>query len=427
MKNPYPSEKNSKPLIRYRWIICSLLFFATTINYLDRQVLSILAPVLQKDFGWNEIDYGNIVFAFQLAYAFALIAAGRIIDAIGTRLGYAVFVLTWSLVTMAHAAAGSVLGFGIARFALGITEAGNFPAAIKTVSEWFPKRERALATGIFNSGSMIGAIAAPLTVPWIALTFGWQAAFIMLGATGFVWLIFWWLLYSHPAKMPRLDPAELALITSDPPDSPMEKVSYLRLLGCRGVWAIAAGRFLSDPIWWFFLFWLPKFLGKEHGVDLASLGLPLIVIYAISALGSISGGWISGHLINRGWSLNSARKVSMLIPALLVMPVFFAATTSSLWLAVALISLATAGHCAWMANLFSLVSDIFPKKVVASVTGIAGMAGSLGGMLIAVFAGWLLETTGLYWPLFLIATCSYIIAWSIICLLVPKIETIHFK
>lgn len=422
-----PPLSGSPPATGYRWIICGLLFFATTVNYLDRQVLSILAPVLQDKFRWSEMDYGNIVFAFQLAYAFALVVAGRIIDAVGTRAGYLMFVGAWSLAAIAHAAAGSVLGFGIARFALGVTEAGNFPAAIKAVAEWFPKRERALATGIFNSGSLVGAVVAPLAVPWIAASFGWRAAFIVLGATGFVWMLCWWLLYARPGQIRRLDPRELALITSDPPDPPAENAGYARLLRCRGVWAFAAGKFLSDPVWWFFLFWLPKFLGKQHGLDIAGMGLPLVVIYAVSAVGSIGGGWMAGWFLNRGWSLNAARKTALLVPALAVAPVFFAPGATSLWAAVALISLATAGHCAWMSNLFSLVSDLFPKDLVASVTGLGGMAGSVGGMLIAIFAGWLLETTGMYWPIFLVAAGSYLVAWVVICLLVPKIEPVPFR
>jgi ACS family hexuronate transporter-like MFS transporter len=407
----------------FRWTICGLLFFATTINYLDRQVLSILAPKLQGEFGWTEVDYGNIVFAFQLAYALAMIGAGRVVDIFGTRLGYPLFVATWSLASMAHALAGSVLGFGVARFALGITEAGNFPAAIKTVAEWFPKKERALATGIFNSGSLVGAVGAPLVIPWIALAFGWQAAFIILGATGFVWVVLWWMLYTRPEQKRGIDPAELALITGDAPDGePKEKIPWARLLRYRGVWAFVAGKFFSDPIWWFFLFWLPKFLNKEHGLDLAGMGLPLVVIYSVSAIGSIGGGWITGRLMSSGWSLNAARKTVMLVAALAVVPVFFAASAPNLWVVVGLISLATAAHCAWMANLFSLVSDIYPTQVVASVTGIGGFAGSVGGMLIAIFTGWLLQTTGAYWPIFLTAALSYVVAWVIIALLVPKIE-----
>lgn len=409
----------------WRWVVCGLLFFATTFNYLDRQVLSILAPSLQKSLGWSEQDYGNIVFAFQLSYAFALVGAGRLLDRLGTRNGYAWFVGLWSLACMAHALARSAFGFGIARFVLGLTEAGNFPAAIKTVSEWFPKKERALATGIFNSGSLLGAIIAPATVPFLALAFGWKSTFLILGLLNMVWLAAWLLFYRSPQDKRGLDPAELAYIQSDPVEAPSEKLRWSHLLRHKGVWAFAVGKFLSDPIWWFFLFWLPKFLGQQYGLNLTAMGLPLVVIYAVSAAGSIGGGWAAARLMNAGWSLNAARMGVMLVCALAVIPVFFAAQTTSLWMAVTLISLATAAHCGWMANLFSLVSDMFPKKAVASVTGIGGMAGSVGGMLIALFAGWLLEATGTYWPLFAIAAGSYITAWLIIRLLVPKIEPVN--
>lgn len=408
----------------YRWRICALVFFATTVNYLDRQVLSILAPTLQTEFGWTESDYGHIVFAFQLAYALAMVLAGRLIDKFGTKIGYAVYVGLWSLAAMAHAGARSVMGFGIARFGLGLTEAGNFPAAIKAMAEWFPKKERALATSIFNSGSLIASIIAPLVVPWLALTFGWQSAFIFIGATGFLWMIAWWFVYELPEKKKGVSPAELALIQSDPPEPTMEKLHWRELLRYRGVWAFVVGKLFSDPIWWFFLFWLPKFLNTKHGLDIKAMGAPLVVIYGVCMVGSIGAGWLATFLINKGWSINASRKTVMLICALATVPVGFAAKLPSLWVVVALISLATAGHSGWMANLFSMVSDIFPKKAVASVTGIGGMAGALGGMFIAELAGWLLETTGQYWPIFVLAGCSYVTAWIIICLLVPKIETV---
>ena len=415
------------PRFGYRWSICALLFFATTINYIDRQVLSILAPTLQKHLGWSEMEYGHIVFAFQAAYAVALVLSGRLIDKIGTRIGYAIFVALWSVAAMAHAAVHSAFGFGVARLALGLTEAGNFPAAIKTVAEWFPRKERALATGIFNSGSMLGAIIAPVTVPWLAVKFGWQSTFLVLGATGFVWLALWSMVYTAPQEKRGLDPAELAYIQSDPAEAQENDIPWSQMLCYRGVWAVIVGRFMSDPIWWFFLFWLPKFLEKQHGLNLTGMGLPLVVIYTSSAVGSIGGGWASARLIDRNWSLNAARKGVMLVCALAVVPVFLAARAESLWLAVGLISLATASHCGWMANVFSLASDIFPKKAVASITGIAGMAGAVGGMLIAEFAGWLLQNTGSYWVLFTIAACSYILGWIIICLLVPTIAPIDLQ
>ena len=408
----------------YRWVICGLLFFATTINYLDRQVLSILAPQLQKSLDWTEQDYAHIVFAFQCAYAFALVGAGRLIDRFGTRKGYAAFVGLWSLASMSHALARSAFGFGVARFALGLTEAGNFPAAIKTVSEWFPKKERALATGIFNSGSLLGAVIAPALVPVIAEKFGWQSNFLILGSLDVTWLALWWIFYRRPEDKRGLHPAELAYIQSDPEEAHSAKLRWKDLLGYRGVWAFAAGKFFSDPVWWFFLFWLPKFLCKQFGLNLTAMSLPLMFIYGVSAFGSVGGGWISDRLMSAGWSLNATRKSVMLVSALAVVPVFFAAKAPGLWVAVGLISLATAAHCAWMANLFSLVSDLFPKNAVASVTGIGGMAGSVGGMLIALAAGWLLENTGSYYPLFVIAASSYVLAWIVIHLLVPKIEPV---
>lgn len=403
------------------------MFFATTINYLDRQVLSILAPTLQKDLGWSELDYGHIVFAFQLAYAMAMVLAGKLIDQFGTKIGYAVCVGLWSLASMGHAAARSALGFGVARLALGFTEAGNFPAAIKVIAEWFPKKERALANGIFNSGTFVASISAPLIVPWLALTFGWQSAFIAIGAVGFLWMIVWWLIYEKPEDKKGLDPQELAFIQSDPADASAEKIPWLHLFRYRGVWAYVIGKLFTDPIWWFFLFWLPKFLNQKHGLDIQAMGLPLVVIYGVCVLGSIWAGWLASRLIHKGWSINASRKTVMLICALATVPVGFAAKLPSLWVVVALISLATAGHCGWMANLYSLVSDIFPKRAVASVTGIGGMAGALGGMFIAELVGWMLETTGQYWPIFVMAACSYVSAWILICILVPKIETMKIK
>jgi ACS family hexuronate transporter-like MFS transporter len=418
------NTETMKKMSKYRWRVCALVFFATTVNYLDRQVLSILAPTLQQDLGWSEIDYGHIVFSFQLAYALAMVLAGRLIDKFGTKIGYAVYVGLWSIAAMFHAAARSTFSFGVARFGLGLSEAGNFPAANKAVAEWFPKKERALATGIYNSGAFVASISAPIIVPWLALTFGWQSAFIAIGAVGFLWIIAWWLMYEKPEDQKGVTQSEMELINSDPPEPPMEKLHWLHLLRYRGVWAFVVGKFFSDPIWWFFLFWLPKFLNEKHGLNIKEMGAPLVVIYGVCMVGSIGAGWLASKLISRGWSINRARKTVMLVCALATIPVGFAARLPSLWIVVALISLATAGHCGWMANLFALVSDIFPKKAVASVTGIGGMAGALGGMFIAEGAGWLLEKTGAYWPIFVLAGCSYVTAWIIICLLVPKIETI---
>jgi ACS family hexuronate transporter-like MFS transporter len=406
---------------RYRWIICALLFFATTINYLDRQVLGILADPLQKELDWSESDYGWITAAFTGAYAAGQLIVGRLMDTLGTRTGFSLAVVCWSLAAMAHSAARSAIGFGMARFALGLSEAGNFPASIKTVAEWFPKTERALATGIFNSGSNVGAIVAPLVVPWIATRFGWQSAFLITGATGFAWLVCWLAIYRKPEEHPRLSPSELAHIRSDPVE-PTIAIPWSHLLRHRQTWAFAAGKFCTDPIWWFFLFWLPKFLAKEHGISLTGLTLPLVVIYLAADVGSIGGGWISSTLIHRGWSVNAGRKTAMLVCALCVVPILLAARASNLWVAVGLISLATAAHQGWSANLFTLVSDTFPRRAVASVVGIGGFAGAASGMLIATATGYLLQWTRSYVPIFFVAASAYLIALAVIHALVPDLQ-----
>jgi MFS transporter, ACS family, aldohexuronate transporter len=425
-----------------RWGVCALLFFAATINYVDRQVIGILKPTLQQQFGWSEIDYADIVFAFQLAYAIGLLLAGRVMDRVGTRLGFAVAIIIWSVAAMAHAEAlaigpaaaaflgivgltyaPSVAGFIAARFALGIGEAGNFPAAIKTVAEWFPKRERALATGIFNGGTNIGAVVTPLVVPWITLTYGWYWAFVVTGALGFLWLFAWWFFYDAPERHRRVSRAELDLIKSDPPE-PAVNVPWLSLLPHRQTWAFAVAKFMTDPIWWVYLFWVPDFLNRNHGVNLASVGLPLIIIYLVADVGSIAGGWLSSSLIKRGWSVNRARKTTMLISALAVVPMVFAAQASNMWTAVALISLAASAHQAWSCNVFTLTSDMFPRQAVGSVVGFGGMAGAVGGMLIAKLTGALLEFTGSYVPVFLIAGSTYLAALAIVHLLVPRLEPV---
>ncbi len=407
---------------RFRWVICALLFFATTINYMDRQVLGILAPTLQKEIGWNEIDYGNIVVAFQAAYALGLVLAGVFMDRFGTRLGYAIAICVWSLAAMSHAAARSVAGFATARFALGAGEAGNFPAAIKTVAEWFPKRERALATGIFNAGSNVGAILAPLTVPFIALNWGWQWAFIALGAVGFLWLIFWLPLYRRPELHPRVSAAELAHINSDPAED-TAKAPWLQLLGHRQTWAFAAGKFLTDTIWWFYLYWTPKFLDKQFHISLSKLGAPLVVVYCVADIGSIGGGWLSGRLIKRGWSVNAGRKTAMLVCALCVVPVVLSAWVTEMWAAVALVSLAAAAHQGWSANLFTTASDMFPRRAVGSVVGIGGMAGAMGGIIFSSAAGHVLEWTGgNYAPIFAVCGVTYLVALGVIHVLAPRLE-----
>ncbi len=406
---------------RYRWVICALLFFATTINYVDRQVLGLLKGTLQSELGWNEIDYSNVAFAFTTAYAIGLVLVGRLMDWLGTRKGFSLAIIFWSLAAMGHAFARSVTGFSAARFALGLGEAGNFPAAVKTVAEWFPKKERALATGLFNSGSNIGAIVTPLVVPWITREYGWRVAFIATGALGFVWLVFWLLLYRRPEEHTRLSTAELAYIRSDPPEA-TTKIAWARLLPHRQTWAFAMGKFITDPVWWFYLFWLPDFLGKTYKLDLKNIGLPLIVIFIMADVGSIAGGWLSSAFIKRGWTINAGRKTAMLICALSVVPIVFAAKAANLWVAVALIGLATAAHQGWSANLFTLTSDMFPRRAVGSVVGIGGMAGAIGGMLIAKVAGYLLEWTGSYVPLFAFAASAYLVALLVIHLLVPQLE-----
>ena len=408
----------------YRWVICGLLFFATTINYVDRQVIGLLAKDLQVTIGWSEIEYGNIVAAFNAAYALGLLISGRLMDRFGTKIGYTIALVIWSLAGMVTALARSAFQFGIARAALGIGEAGNFPAAIKTVAEWFPKKERALATGIFNAGTNVGAVVAPLTVPWIAIHLGWQWAFILTGAIGFLWLAFWLPVYRKPDEHPRLSAAERAYIQSDPPD-PVSKTPWIQLIPHRQTCAFAIGKYLTDPIWWFYLYWIPNFLREKHGLDLSTIGPPVIVIYVIADFGSIGGGWLSSSFIKRGWSVNRARKTAMLICALLVTPVVFVSQISSLWGVVALIGLAAAAHQGWSANIFTTVSDMFPRRAVGSVVGVGGMAGALGGATLAVLVGYILQTTGNnYMLIFFIAGSAYLIALGIIQLLAPKLQPI---
>jgi ACS family hexuronate transporter-like MFS transporter len=395
----------------YRWRICALLFFATTINYVDRQVLGVLAPYLQSVIGWNEIQYGYIVTSFQAAYAIGLLVAGGVIDRLGTRIGYAIAICIWSLAAMSHALVQTVMGFAIARFALGLGESGNFPAAIKTVAEWFPRKERALATGIFNSGSNVGAIVAPLVVPWITLRLGWHWAFLFTGFLSTAWLIAWLTVYR----------SGFAGIQEDEGES-TSKIPWANLLAYRQTWAFLLGKFITDPVLWFMIFWLPKFLNSEYGLTLTNLGPPLVVIYVMADVGSVSGGWISSVFLRRGWSANRARKSAMLICACLVVPIIFAAKARNLWVAVSLIGLAAAAHQGWSVNLFTIVSDTFPRRAVGSVVGIGGFGGAVAGMLVATFTGFLLQFTGSYVPLFVMASSAYLLALLVIHLLVPKLE-----
>jgi MFS transporter, ACS family, aldohexuronate transporter len=405
----------------FRWVVCALIFLATTINYIDRQVIGILKPVLQGELRWNEIDYSNIVFAFQLAYAIGLLLMGRVMDWLGTRKGFSLAALAWSVAAMAHALARSVMGFSAVRFALGLSESGNFPAAIKTIAEWFPRKERALATGFLNAGTNVGAMTTPLIVPWITYNYGWRWAFIATGALGFLWLIAWLAIYGPPESHARVSKAELAYIRGDPPE-PKAKIAWAKLFPHRQTWAFAFGKFMTDPIWWVYLFWVPDFLHKRHGITLLEMGLPLVAIYVIADIGSIGGGWFSSALIKRGWTVNAGRKTAMLVCALAVVPIVFASKVSHLWVAVGLVGLAAAAHQGWSANLFTLTSDMFPRRAVGSVVGIGGMAGAVGGMLIAKVVGYVLEWTGSYLPVFIIAGSAYLTAFVVIQLLVPKLE-----
>ena len=409
--------------IGYRWTVCALLFAVTTINYVDRQVLGILAPTLQRELGWSEAAYGDVVSWFSLPYAFAFLAAGRLFDRFGVRRGFAAAVIGWSLAAIAHAFARTTAMFSAARALLGVAESANFPGAIKAVAEWFPKKERALATGIFNAGTNTGAIITPLLVPWIALAWGWQWAFIATGSLGFFWLLLWLVVYRSAESNPRVSSDELAYIRSDPPDPENARVPWIRLLGLRQTWAVAAGKLLADPIWWFYLYWLPKFLDARYGIKLAQVAVPLIVVYVVADVGSVGGGWLSSTLIKRGWTVNRARKTAMLTMALLIVPTAFAPLAGSLWAAVAIVSVAAAAHQAWSANVYTLASDMFPRAAVGSVVGIGAFAGGIGGWAFQRVTGRILQANGNdYTPIFVICGLAYVSGWTIIHLLAPRLE-----
>jgi len=415
------SEPASSRVGYFRWVICALLLFGVTKNYIDRQLLGVLKTTLQHDFGWDDVQYGHLVSYFQAAYAAGMLLVGRLIDRFGTRVGYALAMAFWSLASMAHAAAGSFATFAAARFALGFGEAGVFPASIKSVAEWFPKKERALATGIFNAGTSVGAIVTPLVVPWIALHWGWRSAFLLTGAFGFVWLVFWLLLYRKPEEHPRLSKAELDFIRSDPSE-PVGKIKWSALLPHRQTYTFVVGKFLTDPIWWFYLFWIADFLQRQHNLALMNIGIPIMVIYLISDVGSVAGGWLSSRLIRHGSSVNAARKITMLVCALCVTPIIFAYRIESLWGAVLLIGLAAAAHQGFSANLYTLTSDMFPARAVGSVVGIGGMAGAIGGILMAEVVGHALQWTGSYMIPFVMAGSAYLIALFLIQILAPNLE-----
>ncbi len=428
----------------FRWVICGLLFLAATVNYIDRQVIGILKPTLQHEFNWTETDYANIIFAFQLAYAVGFVFAGRVIDWLGTKRGFAVAIIIWSLAAIGHAEAPavgaalapvvaffgagfstSVIGFAAMRLLLGLGEAGNFPAAIKTVAEWFPRSERALSTGIFNSGTNIGALVTPLVVPYITITYGWYWAFILTGVIGFAWLALWLALYAPAATHPRLSSAERAYIAGGGLEDTARALPWRQIVPHRQAWAFAMGKFLTDPVWWLYLFWIPDFLNRNYGVNLTQMGPPLVVIYLMADVGSVAGGWLSSWLIGRGWAVNRARKTAMLCMALAVVPIVFASTAQHLWVAVALVGLAAAAHQGWSANLYTLTSDTFPKSAVGSVVGFGGMWGAVGGMLISKVTGYLLDTSGSYVPVFIMAGGMYLFALLVIHLLVPKLEPVQ--
>lgn len=408
-----------------RWYICGLLFYATTVNYMDRMVLGILKPTIAAQLHWTDTQYGLINFAFQLGYAVMLPIAGRLIDWLGIRLGYTVAVVFWSLCSMAHALAGTAFQFGIARLGLGLGEASNFPAALKTVADWFPRRERATAVGLFNSGSNIGAVVAPLIVPLLTAHFGWHSAFLFTGSLSMTWAIVWFLFYREPERHPLLSARELDLIRSDQDASATTKhFSYLRLLSTRAAWAFVLGKFLTDPVWWFYLFWLPGFLNAKYGLDLIHLGPPLATVYLSADIGSIGGGWLSSSLLKRGWSPSAARKTAMLVCALAVTAVIWVPYAAGhLWITVALVGIAAAAHQGWSANIYTMASDCFPRRAMASIVGLGGFGGALGGMLAQPVIGrWLDISHEAYAPLFFVAGSMYLVTLAVIHLILPRFE-----
>lgn len=409
-----------------RWTVVALIFFATTINYIDRQVIGLLKPYIQDDLGWTEADYGYIVTAFQVAYGIGMLLGGRMLDRLGSKSGYSIAIIVWSIGAVLHATVRSVTGFGAARAILGLGEAGNFPAAVKVIAEWFPKRDRAYATGLFNSGTTIGAIIAPIIVTAITLEWGWRWAFIVTGMLGFVWVVIWWILYHSPNKHRGVNQAELEYIRED--DGTKEAdgsneangvITWRQLFLHRQTYAILFSRFVTDWVWWFFLFWTPDFLNKTHGVDLKATVLPLIIIYTMSSIGGIYGGHVSSQFIRLGRSIDFARKTTILLFALLVLPLNAVPYIDNLWIVVIIIGLATSTHQAWASNIFTIVSDVYPKQVVGSMTGISSVGGAVGGALASSFVGLILELTGSYASIFMIASTMYLVAWLTLRLFVP--------
>jgi MFS transporter, ACS family, hexuronate transporter len=419
----------------YRWVICALLFFATTINYVDRQILGYLKPTLEIEFNWTESDYANIVMIFAACYALGYIVFGNFIDRIGSKLGYTISITVWSVAAVAHGLVKSTLGFGVVRAVLGLGEGGNFPAAVKATAEWFPKKERALATGIFNSGTSIGAVVAPILIPWLLGTYGWRMAFYITGAVGFLWLIFWFFLYEIPSRSRKLTAEEYEYIHSDNETAESvnaKPIKWITLLKLKQTWVFIVGKFFTDPIWWFYLFWLPSYFATTFALDLKKPSLQLVAIYTATTFGSIGGGYLSSWLIKKGWAPFRARKTALLIAALVVLPIILAQYASNVWTAVAIISVSTAAHQAWSSNIFTIVSDMFPKRAVSSVVGIGGMVGSLGATFFPLLVGTLLDfyknegNIGAgYNILFIICGLAYILAWGIIHLLTKNMKSVE--
>jgi ACS family hexuronate transporter-like MFS transporter len=418
----------------FRWFVAFLLFAATTLNYIDRQIFGLLKPVLEKVFHWTETDYSRIVMAFTACYALGQLLYGKAIDGIGTRLAYTISVTVWSISAMLHAVVRSTFGFGVVRALLGLGESGNYPAGVKTAAEWFPKKERALAIGILDSGSNIGACVGPILVPWLLAAFGWQAAFLITGALGFIWLIVWRLFYFVPAKQKRLSKTEFDYIHSDDEDSQGDtgKASWGHLLRMKQTWAFIAGKFFTDPIWFFFLFWLPAYFNSSFHLDLKKPSLPLVIVYSGTMIGSIGGGYLSSWLIKKGWTINKARKTALLISAICVIPIIATRYTTDVWTVVALISLSVAANQAWSANIFAIVPDMFPKKAISTVVGLGGTAGAIGSVLFPLFIGSILDfyknsgnIVAGYNIIFIVCGSSFMIAWLIIHFLVPKMEKVE--
>jgi MFS transporter, ACS family, hexuronate transporter len=410
----------------FRWVICALLFLATTINYIDRTVISVLEPELRKIIGWSDVQWSYISASFMLAYAIGFLFSGWMMDRLGTRLGFTISLIVWSLAAAGHAFAHNVGEFMIARFLLGLGESGNFPAAIKTVAEWFPKRERALATGIFNAGTNVGATISPFLVPLIYQYHGWEAAFWATGLAGLAWVALWWPIYRRPQEHPKVSPQELAYIESDPADPPV-RIPWRLLLTHRQTWGFAIAKFLTDSIWWFYLFWFAPFMAAQHEINIKTIMWPMMTVYILADVGSVLGGWQSSWLIGRGWSVNAARKTAMLTYALCIVPVAAAPLVADKWLAVLLIGVAAASHQGFSANLFTLVSDCFPRRAVGSIVGIGGFAGAIGGFCLQLSAGQLKQMTGNYVVLFAIAATAYLLALAIVQLLIPRVEPVEIS